>query len=75
MNVSTKEIIFYCLYYYHHKSYFHRVQNAKGSMNEYEGPFQISASASESDGVYVIADPLIGDVDKSNKYTVPINGE
>jgi len=30
-------------------------------------------SASESDGVFVIADPLIGDIDKSNKYILPIN--
>jgi len=33
----------------------------------------MSASASESDGVYVIPDPLIGDLDKSNKYILPIN--
>jgi len=33
----------------------------------------MSASASESDGVFVIPDPLMGDIDKSNKYILPIN--
>lgn len=50
------------------------VNHAKGSNIEYDG-YPMSASASESDGVFVIADPLIGDVDKSNKYTLPINGD
>jgi len=35
----------------------------------------MSASASESDGVFVIADSLIGDIDKSNKYILPINDD
>lgn len=54
--------------------YFHRVDKTRGSgqMSEYDGQFPMTASASESDGVFVIADHLIGDVDKSNKYTVPI---
>ncbi|XP_025410513.1 uncharacterized protein LOC112683619 isoform X2 [Sipha flava] len=49
------------------------VNIARGSSKEYDGPYPMSASASESDGVFVIADPLIGDIDKSNKYTLPIN--
>ncbi|XP_025191826.1 uncharacterized protein LOC112592056 isoform X2 [Melanaphis sacchari] len=48
------------------------VNHARGSTIEYDG-YPMSASTSESDGVFVIADPLIGDIDKSNKYTLPIN--
>lgn len=44
-------------------------------MSEFDAPYQMTGSASESDGVFVINDSLIGDVDKSNKYTVPINGD
>lgn len=60
--------------------YFHRVNNARGSKNEFDESFPMTASASESDGVFVIADPLIadpliGDIDKSNKYTLPINAD
>lgn len=55
--------------------YFHRVNNARGSMNEFDESSPMTADASESDGVFVIADPLIGDIDKSNKYTLPINAD
>ncbi|XP_026811867.1 uncharacterized protein LOC113552984 isoform X1 [Rhopalosiphum maidis] len=48
------------------------VNHARGSTVEFDG-YPMSASASESDGVFVIADPLIGDIDKSNKYILPIN--
>lgn len=48
------------------------IKSTRGQMKEYDGPLPMSTSASESDGVFVIAEPLIGDVDKSNKYTVPI---
>ncbi|KAL4143388.1 hypothetical protein QTP88_005725 [Uroleucon formosanum] len=48
------------------------VNHAKGSTSEFDG-YPMSASASESDGVFVIPDPLIGDIDKSNKYILPIN--
>lgn len=61
--------------HFHHETYFHRVNSARGSSKEFDGPYPMSASASESDGVFVIADPLIGDIDKSNKYTLPINAE
>ncbi|KAL5241704.1 hypothetical protein ACI65C_009114 [Semiaphis heraclei] len=50
------------------------VNHAKGSTSEFDG-YPMSASASESDGVFVIADPLIGDIDKSNKYILPINDD
>lgn len=41
-------------------------------MKEDEFPLSTSTNVSESSGVFRIAEPLIGDVDKSNKYTVPI---
>lgn len=50
------------------------VNHAKGSRSEFDG-YPMSASASESDGVFVIADPLIGDIDKSNKYILPISDD
>ncbi|XP_060865907.1 uncharacterized protein LOC132941766 isoform X2 [Metopolophium dirhodum] len=50
------------------------VNHAKGSTSEFDG-YPMSASASESDGVFVIPDPLIGDIDKSNKYILPINDD
>lgn len=50
------------------------INHAKGLRNEFDG-YPMSASASESDGVFVIADPLIGDIDKSNKYILPINDD
>lgn len=51
------------------------MNNAKGAIAEQDGPFPMSGSATESDGVFVIDDSLIGDVDKSNRYTVPINAD
>ncbi|NP_001155446.1 uncharacterized protein LOC100160576 precursor [Acyrthosiphon pisum] len=50
------------------------VNHAKGSTNEFDG-YPMSASASESDGVFVIPDTLIGDIDKSTKYILPINDD
>lgn len=81
MNVYTKQIYLIHLgklkyfYYFYYKTYFHRVNNARGTTNEFDESSPMYASASESDGVFVIADPLIGDIDKSNKYTLPINAD
>ncbi|XP_050521099.1 uncharacterized protein LOC126894261 [Daktulosphaira vitifoliae] len=36
---------------------------------------EMTGSATEQDGVFVIADPIIGDNDKSNKYVLPINAQ
>jgi len=51
---------------------FHRVNSARGINRGLEEPFTLAGGASESDGVFVIDDTLVGESDKSSKYTVPI---
>lgn len=55
--------------------YFRRVNSARGAIEEQNGQFSMLGSATESEGVFVIDDSLVGDVDKSNRYTVPINAD
>lgn len=53
-------------------THFCRIKSTRRELNGYDEQLPMSASASQSDGVFLISEPLIGDMDKSNKYTVPI---
>lgn len=48
------------------------INSARGINRGLEEPFTLAGGASESDGVFVIDDTLVGESDKSSKYTVPI---